>query len=502
VKKFLFIFFLLFAFIILNTKNSFSDKNTLQKIKERGYILWGTDLEGGAPYAFPDPVDTNKVIGFEIDLAEAIAKELGVKVRYVQNAWDSLIPSLERGDYDVAVNGIEITDERKKRVLFSIPYYVYSEQLVVRKDDNRINGLEDLKGKKVGTLQGAVAQEILESIGGVIVKNYSGVVEPYEDLALGRLDAVFLDYPIAAYYAKPNPKLKFVGPLIAEGFYGIAIRKEDKELKEEIDKILIKLIETGELKKIYEKWNLWNEKQEKLKDYKNYISGEKIVEDVRQTPIYTFLPNLFKGALITIGLSVSSMILAIFLGLLLCLGKIYGSKPIRTFCASYIEFFRGTPLLIQLYIIYYGLPNIGITLNPLTAAIIGLGLNYASYEAELYRAGIMAIPKGQMEAALSLGMTKKLALRRIILPQAIKIAIPGVTNDFIALFKDTSLVSVIAMVELTKTYTIIAANTLRYFELGIIVAILYFGMSYPLSILAKRLEEKLSPIHLRGGGHI
>ncbi|MCX7771061.1 MAG: ABC transporter substrate-binding protein, partial [Proteobacteria bacterium] len=139
-KRFFFFLFLFLAFLILNSKNSFSKKTTLQKIKERGYILWGTDLEGGAPYAFPDPSNQNRVIGFEIDLAEAIAKELGVKVKYVQNAWDSLIPSLERGDYDVAVNGIEITEERKKRVLFSIPYYVYSEQLVVRKDDDRIKG--------------------------------------------------------------------------------------------------------------------------------------------------------------------------------------------------------------------------------------------------------------------------------------------------------------------------------------------------------------------------
>lgn len=500
-KKIFLIFGFFLVFFAYNSKDSLSKKSTLQKIKERGYLLWGTDLEGGAPYAFPDPKNQKNIIGFEIDLAEAIGRELGVKIKYVQNAWDSLIPSLERGDFDVAVNGIEITEERKKRVLFSIPYYIYSEQLVVRKDDNTINGLEDLKGKKVGTLQGAVAQEILESIGGVIVKNYSGVVEPYEDLALGRIDAVFLDYPIAAYYAKPNPKLKFVGPLVAEGYYGIAIRKEDEDLKVEIDKILTKLIKTGELRQIYEKWNLWNEKQEKLQDFKEETTGEKIVQDIRQTSIHTFLPNLFKGALITIGLSVSSMILAIMLGLFLCIGKIYGNKLIRFISSSYIEFFRGTPLLIQLYIIYYGLPNINITLSPLTAAILGLGLNYASYEAELYRAGIMAIPKGQMEAALSLGMTRKLALRRIILPQAIKIAIPGVTNDFIALFKDTSLVSVIAMVELTKTYTIIAANTLRYFELGVIVAILYFGMSYPLSILAKKLEEKLSPYSLRGGSH-
>ena len=125
------------------------------------------------------------------------------------------------------------------------------------------------------------------------------------------------------------------------------------------------------------------------------------------------------------------------------------------------------------------------------AAFLGLGMNYAAYEAELYRAGINAVPHGQMEAALTLGMTRTLAVRRIILPQAVRIALPGITNDFIALFKDSSLVSVIAMVELTKTYSMLAASTLRFFQLGLITALLYFGMSYPLSLLARRLEKKL-----------
>ncbi len=130
-------------------------------------------------------------------------------------------------------------------------------------------------------------------------------------------------------------------------------------------------------------------------------------------------------------------------------------------------------------------------MSPLLAAFIGLGMNYAAYESELYRAGINAVPKGQMEAALSLGMTQSLAIKRIIMPQTVRVALPGVANDFIALFKDSSLVSVIAMAELTKTYIILAATTLRFFELGLIVAFLYFVMSYPLSLLARKLEERL-----------
>ncbi|NTU43257.1 MAG: ABC transporter substrate-binding protein/permease, partial [Nitrospirales bacterium] len=276
-----------------------------------------------------------------------------------------------------------------------------------------------------------------------------------------------------------------------EGFYGIAVRKEDEPLKKELDRILTKLLKTGELQRIYEKWDLWNDAQKKLTGAATESKGTASSEELKQAPLFSFFPMLLKGAGITLLISVAAMAIAVSLGLLLTILRLYGGKPLSTLATAYIEIYRGTPLLIQLYILYYGLPNIGISLHPVAAALIGLGMNYAAYEAELYRGGIMAIPKGQMEAALSLGMTQTLALRRVILPQAFRIATPGVTNDFIALFKDSSLVSVIAMVELTKTYTILAASTLRFFELGLITAILYFAMSYPLSLLARRLEERM-----------
>lgn len=477
---------LIIILIWVTPSNPKSD--TLDKITRQGYLRWGSDAEGGAPYVFPDPKDPSRLIGFEVDLAEAIAKELGVKARQSQNAWDSLIPALVRGDFEIVLNGIEITPQRAARVLFSRPYYVYTQQLVVRKDETRIKGLEDLKGKRVGTLSGAVAQDILKGIGGVDVRIYSGQVEPYEDLALGRLDAVLLDLPIATYYAKPNPGLRFEGPPVGEGFYGIAIRKGDDGLKKAVDNAIDKLLRTGELKGIYERWGLWNPAQERLfQVHTGYVA----LEEAREAPIYNFFPTLIKGAGITVFLSVVSMAMAIVLGLILTISRLYGPTPIGIVTTAYVELYRGTPLLIQLYILYYGLPNIGIALSPLTAAILGLGMNYAAYEAEIYRAGINAVPKGQMEAALSLGMTRSLAIKRIILPQAMRIVIPPVTNDFIALFKDSSLVSVIAMVELTKTYSILAATTLRFFELGLIAALLYFAMSYPLSLLARGLEKRI-----------
>ncbi|HUI46344.1 MAG TPA: ABC transporter substrate-binding protein/permease [Nitrospirota bacterium] len=465
--------------------------STVDKIKKRGVLLWGCDIAGGAPLAFPDPKDPSKLVGFEADIAEAIARDLGVRARVVQTEWGSLIPALERGDYDIAMNGIEIIPERLKRILMSRPYYAYTLQVVVRKDEERTKGLADLRGKTVGTLAGTTADGLLKNIGVEDIRSYSEAW-PFEDVALGRLDAAFLDTPIAIYYAKPDRRLRFAGTPVGEGYYGIAIRKEDQDLKRLIDASIDKLLRTGELKRIYDKWGLWDKAQSTLFNVgMQNDPAFKLRTESADAPLYTFFPLLLKGAGITVLLSVVSMALAILLGLSLALVRQYGPPALAVVASTYVEIYRGTPLLIQLFILYYGLPNVGITLSPLTAAILGLGMNYAAYESEVYRAGLEAVPLGQWEAALSLGMSNGLVFRRVVFPQAFRISLPAVTNDFIALFKDSSIVSVIAMVELTKTYGILAATTLRYFQLGLVVALLYFGMSYPLSLAAGRLERNL-----------
>ncbi|MGQ3683597.1 MAG: ABC transporter substrate-binding protein/permease [Candidatus Loosdrechtia sp.] len=492
------ILFLLICLLItyFSSLKVFAHQNTLEKIKATGTLVWGFDAEGGAPYVFYDPAHPSGLIGFEVDLVHAIAREMGVKVQYFQNAWDSILLALQRGDFDIAMNGVEITPEREHGVLFSRPYFVYAEQIVVRASEVRINSLEDLRGKKVGTLYNTVAKKMLDATEGIKVNTYSGQVEPFKDLLSSRIDAVFVDLPIASYYVMSNPQLRFGGDPVGEGYYGIAVRKEDTALVEELNRIIERLLRSGELKKIYDRWALWNPMQERLLLHegllRKYIENPANVSQRVPLRVTTFLPTLFKGALVTIGISVLSMMLAVTLGLVLAVMRLYGNTWTQRIATAYIEIYRGTPLLIQLYILYYGLPNIGITLNAFTAAILGLGMNYAAYEAEIYRAGIQSIPKGQTEAALSLGMPGRLALRRIILPQAFRITIPPMTNDFVALFKDSSLVSVIAIIELTKSYSMLAAASMNFFTLGIITALLYFGMSYPLSLYARKLEKKLA----------
>jgi polar amino acid transport system substrate-binding protein len=272
------------------------------------------------------------------------------------------------------------------------------------------------------------------------------------------------------------------------------MRKDDESLRLALNQALADLQADGTLEKIYSRYQLWDDNQSKLSSYhEEKMVEQKRISTLRDWP--TYLPMLLKGALVTVEISCLSMVIAVGLGLLLALIRLYGVAPARWLSSSYIEVFRGTPLLIQLYLIYYGLPNLGIRLNAFAAAVLGLGLNYAAYEAENYRAGIQGIPRGQMEAAMALGMTRFLALRTVIIPQAVRLVIPPVTNDFIALFKDSSLVSVITMVELTKVYGMLATTTYDYIGLGLMTAALYFALSYPASLFAGYLERKLRYDH-------
>jgi polar amino acid transport system substrate-binding protein len=192
------------------------------------------------------------------------------------------------------------------------------------------------------------------------------------------------------------------------------------------------------------------------------------------------------------------MALAVLLGVPIALARLYGARPLRWLATIYVEFFRGVPVLLLLYFLYYGLPIVAahahlpfsLDLSPMQAAIVGFTLNYAAYEAEVHRAGIASIPRGQWEAAASLGMGRWLTFRRIIVPQAARVSLPPMTNDLIALFKDTSIVSIIAVVELSKQYQILSKSSMKYLEIGLCTAALYLLMSVPLGMLSRRLEAR------------
>ena len=414
----------------------------------------------------------------------AVARRLGVRSRMVQYAWSNLVPSLERGDFDVIANGLEATDERRERILLSNPYFVYAETLTVRTDSD-VRSVFDLAGKRVGTLNQTYAYDILRKLYGDVAHVYEGNEEPYTDLELGRTDAVLLDNIIADRYGctPQHPALKCLPYDVARGTYVIGIRKADPELKQAIDGALAAMRADGELERILRKARLWDARQtdapsEGHASVARAVDGELVLQ-------------FLAAAWVTLELSVLAFLLAVPVGVVLAVARVYGSRPVAGAARLYIELFRGTPVLLQLFVLYYGLASV-ISLGPVQAAVLGLGLNYGAYEAEVYRGALLAIPRGQSEASRALGFGPAQTLWHILLPQALRLALPPMTNDFVSLLKDSSLVSVITVIELTKRMTIAAVDLRGWLIPGLLCAALYLALSFPLSELARRLERRLA----------
>jgi polar amino acid transport system substrate-binding protein len=238
--------------------------HSLDRIKRAGKFTWGADVVGGVPYVFEDPKNPKTYIGFEVDIAKGVARRLGVEQELVIRAWDSLVPELQKQSFDMAMNGLEDLEDRGKIVLFSRPYYVYTQQLTVSKERNSIASLADLRGKTVGTLSGSAAEDILRATPGISVRTNPEIVYSYRDLEAHVVDAVLLDSPIAAAYGSTNPKLKNVGESFAEGRYIIAFRREDRALRDAVNAALDAMINSGELRQIYERWGLMDSHQAQI----------------------------------------------------------------------------------------------------------------------------------------------------------------------------------------------------------------------------------------------
>ncbi len=480
--------------------------------EDKPVLKWGGDSEGNVPYMFMEPDNDKNMIGFEIDIVNALAERMGMTPQFVHNGWDNLIPGLNLGLYDIALSGLEITPEHLEEVDFSLPYYKTFLQLVVQKGNPaKITTLADCVGKRVGTLKQSYAFFQLVEAGVDEIRTYDNEINAYQDMAHDRLDAVLMDSPIAIFYAGFNTDLEFVGEPIGEIKYGIPVRKGNAELLEKVNAALVSIRDDGTLRGICDRWNMWTPV---MAEFFHDDSPAKFGPDrynawaeyqrkgltwkQRFDRYVSFLPTFGKASIVTLKVSVCAMALAILLGLILAVTRLFAPKPLSKLATAYIEVMRGTPVLIQLFFIFYGLPNIGLKLTPFWAGVIGLGINYAAYEAENYRAGLLAVPRAQMEGALALGMTKREALRYVVIPQAVRVSLPPVTNDFISLLKDSSLVSMITLIDLTKAYGQLANTYYDYFGIGIMVAIIYFLIGLPFVRLARYTERRLA-VAIHGG---
>jgi polar amino acid transport system substrate-binding protein len=466
-------------------------------------LRWGGDAEGGAPFCEADPNDPSKLRGFDVEVADQMARGLGRTPHFVQVQFTSIDQSVARGDFDIGMSGVEETPARCAALACTMPYFEFHEVLTVREaDKDRFRTMNDLRGLRIATLGGTIAYDLLlkaEKEIGVIPVSYDDDVHPYEDLQRGRVDAVLLDNIIAARSTRRVSGL-FIEPLpVAAGHYVGVLAKSNAGLRDRINEILKARMADGTLEKIYERWSIWDDYQPAFFVHASSevttvaVTATQAVEAPRRPSAtaltLAYIPALLRASLITIVLSCAAMALAIFAGVFIASGRVYGNLFVRTLLTTYVEVVRGTPVLLQLFVLYYGLSEV-VRLPAFVAALLGLGLNYAAYESEIYRGALEAVPRGQLEAARTLGLTESQVLRLVRGPQAFRIALAPMTNDFVALLKDSSLVSVITVIELTKQTSIFAANIGSWVIPGVLCATLYLLLSLPLSRLAGRLETR------------
>jgi polar amino acid transport system substrate-binding protein len=469
-------------------------------------LRWAGDAEGGAPFVEADPSNPDAVVGFDVDIAALIARGLGREPRFVLTTFTLIDQAITRGDADIGLSGIEDTPARRSTLAVTVPYYQFREVLVVRDADARqLRTLEDLRGRRVATLGGTIAYEILlgaEREYGLSAISYEDDLHPYSDLLIGRVDAVLLDHVLAERRQRTMPGITIQPQTVATGHYVGVLAAANAPLRDEIDGVLRTAMRDGSLESIFRRWSVWNDDQPAL--YAKLLAGEAVPPVLDGTGIDAtaeaaplsrwgaarrYFPSLLRAAAVTLVLSCLSMALAVILGMLIATGRVYGARPLQLTLLGYVELMRGTPLLLQLFVLYYGIAD-AVRLPAFAAALLGLALNYAAYESEIYRSALEAVPGGQLEAARTLGLTERQVLTLVRGPQAFRLALAPMTNDFVALLKDSSLVSVLTVLELTKQTQIFATNVGSWVIPGALCAALYLAMSLPLAALARRLERQ------------
>src|SRR5688572_22358969 len=300
-------------------------------------LKWAGDAEGGAPYVEADPADPSRVVGFDVEVAELIAKGLGREPQFVEVAFAQIDQSIARGDADIGLSGIEDTPARRAGYAVTLPYYEFREVLSVRSADaGQFRNLAELRGRRVGTLSGTIAYEILlaaERDHNIVAVSYEDDVHPYSDLLIGRLDAVLLDNVLAERRSRTTPGFVTHTEAVATSHYVGVLAPGNEGLRDRIDQILKDAMRDGRLEAIYRKWNIWNDDQPEL--FSKVLAGSPIppvtgyeTDSIATLPAWEatrrYLPSLLRAATITVVLSCGAMLIAIALGMTIATGRLYG----------------------------------------------------------------------------------------------------------------------------------------------------------------------------------
>ena len=442
-----------------------------------------------APFEFVD--DEGNLVGIDMDLMAAIAENQGFEYDMKVLGFNAAVQALESGQADGVIAGMSITEARQESFDFSEPYFD-SELSFAVKPDSEIQTLEDLDGLRVAVktgTQGADLAERLKDEYNFEIAIFEDSANVIEDVLAGNSAALIEDFPVMAYTIKEGDvDLRLLDETFSVGSYGFAVLKDQhQDLLTAFNQGLANLQASGEYDEIISLYTATENVVESTESEAETTSS-------RSTFIGQITSNwrpLMDGLWTTVWVTLVSIVIAMILGIALGIMSAGQNSILKFIALLYVDIMRGIPLLVLSFFIYFGIPQLtGLTFPATLAGIVTLSLNAAAYISEIVRGGIKAVPIGQSEASRSLGLPYNKTLRHIVLPQAFKIMVPSFINQFVITLKDTSILSVIGLVELTQTGKIIIARTYQSGSMWLIVGLMYIIIITALTKLSKRLEKE------------
>lgn len=465
------------AMVYINPTAHAEQDQTWEKIKERGELRVGLSADY-APMEFEHTVNgKTEYAGVDIDLAKKIAKDNNLKLKIVNMSFDSLLGALKTGKIDIIISGMTSTPERKKQVDFSDSYMMTKNIMLVKKDKvNEYKDIKDFNNKKVGAQKGTEQEKIAQTeIGNASITSLSRLPDVILALKSGKVEGAVVEKPVAEAYLKQNPKLGISNVKFNEEEKDtvIAVPKDSPKLLSQINKTIKEVKDKGLIDKyMTNAANAMNDDSGFISKYGSFF---------------------LKGIKITILISLIGVALGSILGAFVALMKLSKIKIISWIASIYIEILRGTPMLVQVFIVFFGITAaLGLDISALVCGTIALVINSSAYIAEIIRAGINAVDKGQMEAARSLGLNYRQTMKSVIMPQAIKNILPALGNEFVTLIKESSIVSTIGVGEIMFNAQVVQGISFDPFTPLLVAAALYFVLTFVLTRIMNMIEGRLN----------
>lgn len=469
-----------------------------QRVVDSGKLIVGTS-SGYPPFEFFDT--KGNLIGFDMDIAQGIAQQISqesgkdITVEFADNSFDNLIADLQTKRVDIVLAGMTPTPERAQQVDFSDVYYHFENVVMINQSDKaKLNSIELLNNANVtlaiqtGTIQEAVAKKYFPKAHLVSLKLFPDMVL---QLSQHQLSGIIISKENADLYLEVYPELTYSDVKMSmddDLGAAAAFPKNSPKMVEVTNAYFSKIQNNHTIDQIWEK----NVALASSSEIKSQQVDNGILSQLKK--VYTYKNTIIKGLLLTLALSFLAVVIGTTLGTVLTLLR---HIPILgRIIDAYISFIRGTPLLVQLAIFAYTftMPDFGFgrTFASFLVGLLALSVNSSAYVAEIIRAGLNAVDKGQFEAAETLGLNKFVTMKSIILPQAIKNILPALGNEFISVIKESSIVSIIGLIELMKVTEIIRAQTYIAFTPLIVVACIYFIITTLLTRLLTMYEKYLN----------